>query len=371
MSDEDIWTSSRLAAFLRCPRLHDNRYWRGIGEPSSDVARFGTVGHESVEAGLRWYDAAPEKRLHHALAACDALAGYERARLRAVIIGYWARWGGEDWDVLAVEVEFAYWLDDVKMRGKIDAIVRRRSTGEVFVVEHKFTKQDTSEGSTYWERLTIDTQVSIYTDGAAVLGYDVAGVIYDAIDKPGHKPALATPAADRKYTVEKNTAGKGCKACGGRAGGKGGPVRGTGTLSTPDGEDDTGIKCAACDGSGWIEEPRYEPSRLYANQRDTDESPDDFETRILAAIEAAPDSFYTRATIVRLENELPKMRGNILDTVKLARLAHVVGIAPMNTGSCDKFGTLCSFFDLCAGRSDIEDTIRWPRQRPHQELAGG
>lgn len=356
----DLWTSSRLAAFLRCPRLHDNRYNRGIGEPSSDVARFGTVGHDAIEAGLRWYAAAPEKRMHHALAACDALTGYDRARLRAAIIGYWARWGDEDWEVLAVEVEFRYWLGDVEVGGKIDAIVRRRSTGEVFVVEHKFTSMDSSPGSAYWERLTIDTQVSIYTDGAAALGYDVAGVIYDVIDKPGHKPALATPEADRKYTAEKHTLGKGCKRCGGRAGGKLGPLQGSGVFD--------GASCGDCSGNGWLEEPKHEPARLYANQRDADESPDDFEARILAAIAVAPDSFYTRGTIVRLEDELPKMRGDILDTIKLARLAQVVGIAPRSTGACAKFGSLCAFFDACSGRADIDDHIRFPRARAHAEL---
>ena len=352
----DFWTSSRISTTRRCLRLAHYRYALGMGEPSSDTARFGTVGHSALEVGLLNYDA--DDRLDLSIAACDGLPDrYEAARLRASVAGYWVRWGSARWQVLAVEVQFRYLLGDVEMRGKIDGIVRDLDDGRVYVVEHKFTSMDASPGSAYWERLTIDTQVSIYTDGAAMLGYDIAGVIYDVIAKPGHKPAMATPEDLRRYTAEKRTTGKGCKACGGRAGGKLGPARGT------------GADCLPCNGSGWIEEPKHEPSRLYAGLRDTDENPAAFEARVVDAIAASPDTYYRRGVIVRLDDELPLMRGDILDTIKLARLASVLGMAPRNPDACAKFGTLCAFFGVCAGRDDINDAIRFPRGKAHSELA--
>jgi hypothetical protein len=362
----DLWTSSRLSATRRCLRLGHYRYGLGIGEPTSDTARFGSVGHEAIEAGLLAYTADPEERMELALARCDALGDpYERARCRASVIGYWTRYGDEPWEILAVEEQFRFLLGDVEIGGKIDGLIRK-SDGSVWVVEHKFTSLDTSPGAVYWERLTIDTQVSIYVDGAAFLGHgEIAGVIYDVIDKPRHEPAMATPEDKRRFTVEKRTAGKGCRYCGGVPGGKKKePIQGTGRAPGD-------LPCPMCDGSGWEVAPKHEPSRLYAGQRDTDETPDEFEARVLTAIAAAPDDFYRRAEIVRLEDELPKLRADILDTVKLARVADLFDIHPRNPDGCAKFGarSLCGFFDACARGADIHDLIRFPRGTAHPELA--
>ena len=138
-------------------------------------------------------------------------------------------------------------------------------------------------------------------------------------------------------------------------------MRGTGVLDER--------PCVACGGSGWREAPKSEPARLYANQRDTDESVEAFEARIVAAIAEAPDSYYRRGVIVRLEHELPLMRADILDTIKLAKLATLLELHPRSPSACAKFGTLCAFFDACSGRVSIDDTARFPRARPHAELA--
>lgn len=351
----NLWTSSRLSATRRCLRLAHNRFGLGLGEPQSEVARFGTVGHAAIEAGLLAYGQPEPWRLRVALDACDALGdAYERARVRAAIVGYWLRWGGEPWEILAVEQEFRFMLGEYEIGGKIDALVREPN-GSTWVLEHKFTAQDASPGAVYWERLTIDTQVSIYVDGAAFLGHgEIAGVIYDVINKPLHKPALATPADKRKTTI-----GKGCQLCGGKARG----VQGSGLRGA-----DPTQPCAGCQGTGWR---IGEGPQLYAGQRDADEHANAFEARILEAIAKAPDDFYRRGKVVRLVDELPKMRADILDTIKLARVADLFDIHPRNSDACAKFGarSLCGFFDACTGRADINDPIRFPRGTAHPELA--
>ncbi len=361
----DLWTSSRLSATRRCGRLGHYRYGLGIGEPTNDTARFGTVGHAALEAGFRVYSSDPGERLAVSLAECDALADlYERARARAVVAGYWAHWGNEPWEIVAVENEFRFMLGDIEIGGKLDLLARKLDTGELLVGEHKFTSMDASPGSAYWERLTIDTQVSIYTDGASMLGHgDIAGVVYDVIAKPKHEPKMATPVERRTYTIEKTTRGKGCKWCGGIPGSaKKDPVPGHGRAPAD-------LPCPMCNGTGWEVAPTHTPSRLHANQREVDEEPDAFEDRIIDAIAADPDAFYRRGTIVRLADELPKMRADILDTIRLARVADMFEVWPRNSDGCARYGSLCGFFDACAGRVDIDDTNRFPRGRAHPELA--
>jgi hypothetical protein len=93
----------------------------------------------------------------------------------------------------------------------------------VYVLEHKTSSADTSPGSVYWERLALDSQVSIYVDGATMLGHEIAGCIYDVLKRPEHEQKLATPVESRRYTQ-----GKGCAKCGGSAGGKKGIIKGAG-----------------------------------------------------------------------------------------------------------------------------------------------
>lgn len=57
----------------------------------------------------------------------------------------------------------------------------------LYVVEHKTSSEDISLGSTYWKRLTLDPQISLYIEGARHLGYDVKGVLYDVLRKPAHR----------------------------------------------------------------------------------------------------------------------------------------------------------------------------------------
>lgn len=102
-----VLTNSELATFRRCPREHYYRY-RLLRRPlrTADALRFGTLIHKALEA---WWsvnvnvagDAGIQAQLR-LTAALDALREhgkgsdpYELATARALLIGYTARWGGE------------------------------------------------------------------------------------------------------------------------------------------------------------------------------------------------------------------------------------------------------------------------------------
>ena len=364
----ELYTASRLRVLRQCLRLHYYRYELGLVMPQSDEARFGTVGHAALEAYLRtWQAGELDARLDAALTIVDQLdSEFDRVKLRLLLVAYHERWGAEDWDILAVEVEFRYQLGEHLLGGKIDAIIRQRTDGRVYVLEHKFTGVETSLGGAYWEKLTIDTQVSIYIDGATMLGYEVAGCIYDVLKRPGHEPLRATPPDRREYTK-----GKGCRRCGGSAGGKDGIVQGRGSYSVVFGAEVKEVPCGECDGTGWKKNKDGVPEapRLHANQRDSDETVEVFEERLLGVIAESPDSWLQRSVVVRLEHELPAMRNDLVDTIAIAELCTTREAWPRNGDACARFGRMCSMFDLCSGRASIDDEIRFPRGRAHPELA--
>ncbi len=365
MSAEQLYTTSRLRVWRECQRKEFYRYTLGIRTPSTPAMRFGTCAHAALEAwyrawqqGLCGRDGKPDLRLVDALEYINDAADLDeidRIRLRALVVAYDLRWGGEDWDILGVEVEFSYWLGDVHIGGKIDALIRDRKTDRAWIVEHKTSTADTSPGSPYWQKLTLDTQISIYIDGAAYgLDYEIAGCIYDVLKRPMHELKLATPVEAQKFT-----GGKGCKLCGGKLSG----VQGSGVTASGD--------CAACKGSGWRLDESGDPEapRLYANQRDADETLDEYADRVTNEIAERVDDFLSRGEIVRLDSELPRMRQELLDTIAAMRAIDALGIAPPNHDACARGRDMCPFFTACAGMSDINDQLAWPRGRVHQELS--
>lgn len=385
----ELWTNSRLRVLRQCKRLHMFRYELGIQTPPTPESMFGTVGHAALEAYYReWqqdvnsfvsaatgmdinaplteqdrYDAIAA-RLTAAIAVISSsdLSPWDQTKLRLLVMAYHERWGYQDWEILAVEQEFRFLLGDHLIGGKIDAIIRDRKDGRIYVLEHKFTGSETSLGGPYWERLTLDSQVSIYIDGATILRYDVSGCIYDVIKRPKHEQLLATPPESRKYT-----AGKGCRKCGGSAGGKLGIVQGRGyyTVSMVTVEH---VRCPDCKGTGWKCDADGEPQapKLHANQRTEDETLEQFEERLLNVLAEAPDNWLQRSTVVRLENELPGMRQDVLDEIAVAELCRARDSWPRNPDACARGQRMCPMFEACSGRADIN---QFPRGRAHPELA--
>lgn len=364
----NLYTTSRLRVFRECNRKHLYKYVLRIATPQTHAMAFGTHTHGALEA---WYRAwqIGDDRLRAALNYIDAIEDIgdsDRVRLRVLAAAYDARWGGEPWEVLGVEVQFRYFLGDVELGGKIDAIIRDLRDGRVYVVEHKTSTADTSAGSPYWDRLAIDTQVSIYVDGAAFgLDYEIAGCIYDVIKRPLHELKLATPEAERKYTQ-----GKGCKTCGGSA--KPGAVekgRGYKIVAFTTVEH---VPCEDCDETGWKKDKDGTPEapRLHANQRDTDETIEQFEDRLSSEVGERIDDFLSRGIVVRLDTELPRMRQELLDTIAAMRWSDEQGIAPPNHDACVRGQNQCAFFAACSGRASIDDHHVFPRNDDaHPELA--
>lgn len=355
----------------QCHRLHLFRYVLGIQTPSGPAQAFGTAAHRALEYWYRaWILGNPELRLVDALEYIDDLTDIDeidRIRLRVLVAAYDARWGAEDWEVLGVEIEFRYWLGDIEIGGKIDALIRERATGKVFVVEHKTSTQDTSPGSPYWDKLSRDTQVSVYTDGAQFgLDYEIAGCIYDVLKRPQHELLLATPEDKRKYTL-----GKGCSKCGGSAGGKKGIVQGRGYYEVVFASEVKQNACDGCAGTGWKldEDGKPQAPRLYADQRAEDETLEAYEERLTSEVAERVDDYLVRGVIVRLDHELPRMRQELIDTIESMRALEDHGLAAPNYDACIRGREMCPFWLACSGQASIDDESLFPRGEIHPELA--
>lgn len=329
-----ITTNSERACFLRCQREHHYSYVLGYRAASDEEAfRFGNIMHVALEAWWKMVGMQRSDALTIALEMISDLAADETERTRAEILmrGYDARWADEakHYDVLGVELEFC--VDG--LAGKFDALVRDRRDGRVYVVEHKTTSRDMDTGSVYWQRLTLDSQVSAYYQGAKSLGYDVAGVLYDVIGKPALRPSNV-PVLDEngwKIVLDRN---------GERVRTQKGKWRETGDTA-----------------QGYELQTRLETA-------------EEFALRLAEHVAANPDRYYRRGTVVRLEAEEADAARDIAQTVEQMERAITTGVAPRNTSACERFNRLCSYFPVCSGTASLDDETLYRKvERVHEELS--
>lgn len=314
-----LLTVSRAKSFRRCPRHHQNAYELGFRPASeSSPLYFGKLWHLMLEA---WWSGKGYAAAAEVLANLPGeLDPFERVKLEELMLGYDARWCDVALETLAVEVEFETELVNPqtdtasrtwRLAGKIDAIAREGH--RTLVVEHKTTSEDIAPGSPYWQKLRIDAQVSTYLVGARSLGYDPAAVLYDVVAKPALRPLKATPEDQRKY------------------------------------KKDTG--------------------ELYANQRASDETPEEFRARLRAHIIENPERYYGRGEVVRLLSDEQEAAFDLWQTGRAIREAQLANRHPRNPDACFQWSRACEYFDVCTGAASLTDSSRFRKvETPHEEL---
>ena len=317
-----LLTSSRLKAARSCRRLHHLRYDLGIeAATEASATRFGTLVHKGLEAWWRSMGDLDGATWFMRESAGPDTDAFEMVRAEVLLRGYHFRWAPDlvNYEVIAVEKQFECDLINPatghrsqtwKLGGKLDALVRDVRDGRVLVVEHKTSSEDISQGSEYWRRLRMDGQVSVYYVGATSLGHEVSGCLYDVIGKPALRPAKATENPKRKK-----------------------------------------------DGS------------LYANQREADETPEEFRARLIDHLAESPDRYYQRGNVYRLEAEVGEALLDIWHLSQELRAAELAGRFPRNPSACSQYGRTCHFFDACSGCASLDDAARFKRlSSVHPEL---
>lgn len=313
-----IITTSEAKAFQRCQRLHFYRYILGFRSVErAHPLDFGSLTHAGLEA---WWITAGDMdrvseamRVYHAKSQLDSL---DLIRADAMLCGYHARWIDEPITVLAVEHEFRVPIrhpdgrvHHMDLVGKFDALCS--IDGLAYIPEHK-TKSEKVAAEGYFEQLRADMQVSNYLIAAVELGWSPGGALYDVLVKPS-EPKRATPEENRKYTKD---------------------------------------------------------GRLYAKQRDRDETQDEYRERLFADISATPEDYYQRATVVRLDAELDSARLDLWELADAVFAAPSRAHHPRSPDACRAFGRVCSYWGACWGGERLEDSAKFVKlNNPYEEIS--
>lgn len=266
---------------------------------------------------------------------------HEVAKARALIIGYDERWFAKyaDYEVIEVESEFRFALLNPETEGasktfdeggKIDGLLRHRRTLRYAVLEHKTTSDEINTGSSYWDKLAMDTQCSKYILAQRSKGLEVGNLLYDVIHKPGSRPRqIPTLDEDGKKIVL----------------------------------DAAGNRVRTKDGKKWRESADTELGYVLQSVQET---PDQYGARILDEIRQQPDRYFAQREVPRLDTELLEYMGDAWSLSQQILYYRRANLWPRNTAACDAFSK-CEFFDLCAGRASV-DGIRFRSCAKHREL---
>lgn len=184
---QQIWTASRLKAYQTCPCKEALRYREKLAPiHTRSVLAFGTAIHKgletrSIEQALDVLVTDYPKDQNEADAQDIATT-----TVQALLSNYFDRY--EPFEIEKPEYKFKLpmytWPSGKKSRtffiaGKLDNFVQ--IDGRWWVVEYKTASR---LDASYFDRLYLDSQITMYVTAMRRLDYDVAGVIYRVIRKP-------------------------------------------------------------------------------------------------------------------------------------------------------------------------------------------
>lgn len=203
-------SQSKVKTFLRCPKKYEFRYVQNLQpkEKSLPMER-GLWIHECLEAfyrGKNWKRTALKKLKK----SFGSLFDEERKALgdlpgevQRIVESYVSFWDDSEWEVLAVEKEFAVKLKSgLVLKGKMDLVIR--DDLGVWVVEHKSNKTLPREGP----RIP-DPQTTMYNYALRGMGLEGMGTLHNHLrTKPPNEPRVLkrgglTVRCDTTYEIYK------------------------------------------------------------------------------------------------------------------------------------------------------------------------
>lgn len=255
------------------------------------------------------------------------------AKVKALMVGYDARWSGQEWVATAVEQTVVLPVVNPdsgrvsrtwRHAGKFDGIVE--GYGKRCLLEHKSCSEEIADpSSTYWRRLAIDAQLDGYTLKAWQSGVRLDGTLYDVIRKPQIRPKRLA-VKERQQIILSGS------YCGHAA-------------------DDASLAELSAGGE-------QETVELYG-------------LRLATEVTAEPERYFQRRTIPRLDSDVLEYATELWQIGKEIQRSQLHGLHFRNSASCVTYGSPCEFLGLCSGVETLEGNDRWDtRDVVHEELEG-
>lgn len=334
-------SSSRVARL--CQRRYLIEYVLGYRRVRTDERlRFGTLIHSALEAWWRgdMNGMTDDEKLESSMEVLDVTPNvdpYELVRARVMTMGYHLAWceRAAGLEVLGVEERFTAPLEMGDKRhgrwnlaGRLD--VRVQSKDGIQVIEHKTTTEDISPESTYWQRLKMDVQVSIYLKASGALGPPAESCIYDVLGKPRHEPSAIPVLDEHGNKVVLDQAGHRVKTQQGK------------WRQTADAV------------QGFVLQTRQE-------------TPPEFQSRLAIEVGQTPSRFFSSATVVRLEDETESAMRDLWHLASILDVNTQCNQWMKNPDACFLPGRTCPYISVCAGENTLySDEFR--RVPVHPEL---
>jgi len=350
-------SATSIADFKLCPMLYYLRHvlrLRPVETP--DTLRQGTNWHKCLEIltdpqGGR--DAMID-HLNQAYATCPPSVELTDWEIERIILLYTALgwewyWQDDHIETLAREVPFKRQINTLYCRrGIIDRILRR--DGQILLGEYKSTSKPIDPGSLYWNRLKLDSQLTLYLIEArhaqlagqleqfGITATDplITGMLYDVWHKPTTRPKKLTQADSKKFIKTGEYFGEKFEV----------------TLNNSQGAligtaNETGMEIILGKKEG-----------TFAIR----ETPKMFGARLLADIREQPEKYFARKEIARTDRELQQLDREYDNIARLVNIATRQKLWFRNEYQCDAtyrcaFHPIC-YYDLNVTNGNVPDGFR-------------
>ena len=262
----------------------------------------------------------------------------ERTILLYSALGWDWFWQDDKIETIAREVYFDRQVNSFyRRRGKIDRIIRRN--GCLSLGEYKSTTKPIDPGSLYWDRLNLDSQITMYIIEArhAQLAGEleqygisrsdplISGVLYDVWHKPMIKPKKLSMADSKKF-----------------------------------------IEDGKYFGEQFVIE-KLHPPVLFVNDTQAEvmpgkkegtfairETPEMFGARLLADIRENPEKHFARKPIARTDKELARFDREFYNLARVAKFMTDRDLWFVNENRCTATYK-CPFYPICFYNVDVSN----------------
>lgn len=353
-------SATSISDFKQCPMLFYLRHvlrLRPVETPES--FRMGTNWHRCLEilTDPQGGREAMIEHLNQAYATCPPSIELVDWEIERIILLYSAigwQWyhQTDEIETIAREIPFKRQIDNSYIRqGIIDRIIRY--TGLLNLGEYKSTSKPIDSGSLYWDRLRLDSQVTLYLIearhaqlageleqyGISATDPLISGMLYDVWHKPTIRPKKLTQADSKKFVKDGKYFGEEFKITWDDCGMTGHTdklfVNGVYVMM------ELGAMPKAT-------KKNPDPSPLWAIR----ETPEMFGARLLAGIQEQPEKYFARKSIARTDQELEQADREFSNIHRLTNIARLRDLWFVNENHCDATYR-CSFHPICYYHLDV------------------